>query len=81
MGDTAGSTTRLEKPILFDASVYSRYAGEGPPLEDGFIEPSVPREQVRQDAYPLPKDFEWVTIDLNDPLQVNTQFILPHTLR
>ncbi|KAL0581560.1 glycylpeptide N-tetradecanoyltransferase [Marasmius crinis-equi] len=43
--------------------------GEGPPLEDGYIEPSKPREEVRQDAYPLPKDFEWTTIDVNDPGQ------------
>lgn len=46
------------------------YVGEGPPLGDGFIEPSVPREQVRQDAYLLPKDFEWCIMDLNDSKQV-----------
>ncbi len=34
---------------------------------DGYIEPSVPREQVRQEPYPLPKDFEWSVVDLNDP--------------
>ncbi|KAL0071326.1 glycylpeptide N-tetradecanoyltransferase [Marasmius tenuissimus] len=43
--------------------------GEGPPLEDGYIEPSKPREEVRQDAYPLPNDFVWTTIDVNDPAQ------------
>jgi glycylpeptide N-tetradecanoyltransferase len=48
-----------------------RYVGEGPPLDDGYIEPSVPREQVRQEPYPLPKDFEWSTVDIADPQQVS----------
>ncbi|KAJ6496956.1 N-myristoyl transferase [Mycena vitilis] len=43
--------------------------GEGPPLDDGYIEPSKPRDQVRQEPYPLPKDFEWSTLDINDPKQ------------
>ncbi|KAG7092550.1 hypothetical protein E1B28_008899 [Marasmius oreades] len=43
--------------------------GEGPPLEDGYIEPSKPREEVRQDPYLLPNDFTWTTIDVNDPAQ------------
>lgn len=47
------------------------HADEGPPLGDGFIEPSVPRDQVRQTAYPLPKDFEWCIMDLNEAKQVN----------
>lgn len=44
--------------------------GEGPPLDDGYIEPSKPREEVRQDPYPLPKDFEWSTLDIDDPREV-----------
>ncbi|THU87253.1 N-myristoyl transferase [Dendrothele bispora CBS 962.96] len=43
--------------------------GEGPPIDDGYIEPSKPREEVRQEPYPLPKDFEWTTMDVNDPAQ------------
>ncbi|KAG5354010.1 hypothetical protein C0989_009706 [Termitomyces sp. Mn162] len=43
--------------------------GEGPPIDDGYIEPSRPRVEVRQDAYPLPKDFEWSILDLSDPQQ------------
>ncbi|KAF8212140.1 N-myristoyl transferase [Mycena galopus ATCC 62051] len=43
--------------------------GEGPPLDDGYIEASKPREEVRQEPYPLPKDFEWSTLDINDPKQ------------
>ncbi|KAJ7709813.1 N-myristoyl transferase [Mycena rosella] len=43
--------------------------GEGPPIDDGYIEPSKPREEVRQEPYPLPKDFEWSTLDINDPNQ------------
>ncbi|CAA7271621.1 unnamed protein product [Cyclocybe aegerita] len=43
--------------------------GEGVPLEEGYIEPSKPREEVRQEPYSLPKDFEWATLDINDPVQ------------
>lgn len=43
-------------------------------MEDGYIEPGIPREQVRQDPFPLPKDFEWVTIDLDDQGQVSLSF-------
>ncbi|KAK6974360.1 Glycylpeptide N-tetradecanoyltransferase [Favolaschia claudopus] len=43
--------------------------GDLPPLEDGCIEPSQPRDQVRQEPYPLPKDFEWVTVDITDPTE------------
>ncbi|KAH8116866.1 N-myristoyl transferase [Phellopilus nigrolimitatus] len=50
--------------------------GEGPPAEDGYIEPSLPREQVRQDPYPLPKDFEWSSIDLDDPNQTKEVYDL-----
>jgi glycylpeptide N-tetradecanoyltransferase len=41
-----------------------------PPEADGYIEPSKPREEVRQEPYPLPADFEWSTINVNDPSQV-----------
>lgn len=46
------------------------YQGEGPPDEEGYIEPPVPREQVRQEPYPLPNDFVWSTIDFEDDEQV-----------
>ncbi|KAG9012991.1 glycylpeptide N-tetradecanoyltransferase [Tulasnella sp. JGI-2019a] len=36
---------------------------------DGPIESSVPREQVRQEPYPLPTNFVWSQIDLEDPEQ------------
>ncbi|KAI5121671.1 hypothetical protein M0805_002747 [Coniferiporia weirii] len=49
---------------------------EGPPSEDGYIEPPVPREQVRQDPYPLPKDFEWSSVDLDDPNQTKEVYDL-----
>ncbi|KAE9405804.1 N-myristoyl transferase [Gymnopus androsaceus JB14] len=42
---------------------------EAPPEEDGYIEPSKPAEEVRQDPYPLPQYFEWTTIDIDDPKQ------------
>lgn len=52
------------------------FTGERPPLGDGYIEPSVPPEQVRKDAYPLPKDFEWCIMDLNDSKQVKEVYDL-----
>lgn len=43
--------------------------GEVPPTEDGPIEPSRSREEVKQTADPLPKEFEWSTIDTTDSTQ------------
>jgi len=43
--------------------------GEGPPADDGYIEPSRPKEEVRQEPYPLHKDFEWSIVDIRDPNQ------------
>ncbi|KAL9715236.1 glycylpeptide N-tetradecanoyltransferase [Leucoagaricus gongylophorus] len=43
--------------------------GEGPPIDDGYIEPSKPVEQVRSVPYPLLKDFEWSILDISDPVQ------------
>ncbi|KAF9484744.1 N-myristoyl transferase [Pholiota conissans] len=50
--------------------------GEGPAVEDGYIEPSKPCEEVRQEPYPLPKDFEWSTLDMNDPAQTKEVYDL-----
>ncbi|TCD66016.1 glycylpeptide N-tetradecanoyltransferase [Steccherinum ochraceum] len=44
--------------------------GEDAPTADGYIEPSKPPEELRQDPYPLPKDFEWATLDLADEVQL-----------
>ena len=44
--------------------------GEGTPGTDGPIEASKPVAEVRQAAYPLPKDFEWVTVDITDEAEV-----------
>ena len=51
------------------------WPGDSAPEEDGYIEPSKPREEVRQDPYPLPKDFEWSIIDITEPAQVRTRQI------
>ncbi|KAH7929741.1 N-myristoyl transferase [Leucogyrophana mollusca] len=50
--------------------------GEDAPLDDGYIEPSKPREEVRQEPYPLPKDFEWSVLDINDPKQIKEVYDL-----
>lgn len=68
-----GNTTRPATRYICHSHRPAKYLnitlGEGPPVGDGFIEPSLPREQVRQDAYLLPKDFEWCVMDLNDSKQ------------
>jgi glycylpeptide N-tetradecanoyltransferase len=45
--------------------------GEAPPAEDGPIEPPKSWGEIRQEADPLPKDFEWCTVDLAIPEQVS----------
>lgn len=36
------------------------------PADEGPIQPNAPPEKVSQQPYPLPKDFEWVTVDIDD---------------
>jgi Myristoyl-CoA:protein N-myristoyltransferase, N-terminal domain len=47
------------------------FVGEKITSEDGYIEASKPREEVRQEPYPLPKEFEWSQIDIDDSTQVS----------
>jgi len=44
--------------------------GEGPPIDDGYIEPSKPMEEIRSEPYSLLKDFEWTILDISDSKQV-----------
>ncbi|KAH9914179.1 N-myristoyl transferase [Epithele typhae] len=46
------------------------HPGEQPPEVDGYIEPSKPRQEVRQDPSPLPEEFMWSNIDITDPAQL-----------
>ncbi|KAI8989663.1 N-myristoyl transferase [Trametes punicea] len=50
--------------------------GEAPPEVDGPIEPSKPREEIRQESYPLPKEFMWSTLDINDAAQLRELYEL-----
>ncbi|KAJ3554472.1 hypothetical protein NM688_g3090 [Phlebia brevispora] len=50
--------------------------GEEPPIEDGYIEPSKPASEVRQDPYPLPKEFEWSIVDVSDDAQLRELYEL-----
>jgi len=50
--------------------------GESAPEEDGPIELSKPSSEVRQDPYPLPKDFEWSSVDINDEKQLRELYEL-----
>lgn len=50
--------------------------GEEPPSEDGCIEPTKAIEDVRREPYPLPKDFEWSILDIDDPKQIKEVYDL-----
>lgn len=40
-------------------------------MSDGFIEASKPASELRQEPYPLPKDFVWSSVDIDDDAQVS----------
>jgi len=44
-------------------------SGDELTADDGYIEPALPPEQVRQDPYLLPQDFEWSVLDISDAKQ------------
>ncbi|TBU35738.1 N-myristoyl transferase [Dichomitus squalens] len=50
--------------------------GEAPPEADGPIEPSKPASEVRQDPYPLPKEFTWSFLDINDTAELRELYEL-----
>ncbi|KZT26399.1 N-myristoyl transferase [Neolentinus lepideus HHB14362 ss-1] len=50
--------------------------GDEIPTDDGPIESSKLREEVRQDPYPLPKDFQWSIVDLSDSNQLKEVYEL-----
>jgi glycylpeptide N-tetradecanoyltransferase len=56
----------------FDGDATDGIPGDEAPDVDGYIESPKPPEEVRQDAFPLPKDFEWSTLDISDPKQVRS---------
>ncbi|KAJ3092230.1 Glycylpeptide N-tetradecanoyltransferase 2 [Quaeritorhiza haematococci] len=45
-------------------------------LENGPIEPDKAPEEVRQEPYPLPKDFEWCLLDIDDAKEVQDLYEL-----
>jgi len=71
LGNPASPATWYALCFVFQSNSYSsENVGDETPQEDGSIEPDKPREEVRQEPYPLPKDFEWSILDINDPKQV-----------
>ncbi|KAK7693731.1 hypothetical protein QCA50_003303 [Cerrena zonata] len=50
--------------------------GEEEPTTDGWVEAPKPIEELRQDPYPLPKDFEWASVDLSNPNQLKEVYEL-----
>ncbi|KAJ9479104.1 Glycylpeptide N-tetradecanoyltransferase [Pseudozyma hubeiensis] len=44
--------------------------------EEGSIQPSVPPEEVRQEPYPLPSDFEWVMVDVDNQAELKEVYDL-----
>lgn len=44
--------------------------------EDGPIDPNVDIEKFRKEPFPLPKDYEWVDVDLNNPQEVGVAYAI-----
>ena len=38
--------------------------------EEGPIEPNKPHDEIRKEPYPLPKDFEWSLVDVDNDQDV-----------
>ncbi|KAI8822223.1 acyl-CoA N-acyltransferase [Fimicolochytrium jonesii] len=43
---------------------------------EGPIEPNRPASEIRQEPYPLPKDFEWAIVNVEDPVQLKELYEL-----
>ncbi|KAK0552946.1 glycylpeptide N-tetradecanoyltransferase [Tilletia horrida] len=50
--------------------------GDAPVSEEGPIEPNVAPSDVRQEPYPLPKDFEWQFVDIDNKQDLEDVFEL-----
>jgi len=75
LGNATCASTRSVRPFdLVHLMLNSLYTisllGEGPPIDDGYIEPSKPMEEIRSEPYSLLKDFEWTILDISDSKQV-----------
>ncbi|CAG8683138.1 1510_t:CDS:2 [Ambispora leptoticha] len=44
--------------------------------KEGPIEPNTPHDQIRKEPYILPKEFEWSTMELNNPEELNELYNL-----
>jgi hypothetical protein len=51
-------------------------SNKSPIISYGPIEPNKPLDQVRQDPYKLPHDFEWCLIDISQPDQLKELYEL-----
>lgn len=77
LGDTASSSVRYDRNTSVNiALIYVVCPGEEAPSSDGYIEPSRPSSELRQEPYPLPKDFVWSTVDVTNDEEVSR---IPHT--
>ena len=64
-GVTPASPTAIHPILLIYLSGDAAQTGQ-----DGYIEPSKSSDEIRQEPYSLPKEFEWSIIDIDDPKQV-----------
>lgn len=46
-------------------------------VESGPIEPDTPFDEIRKEPLPLPKDFEWCEIDMQNDSEVKRIFWVP----
>ena len=59
--------------VQIDSQPAQSWPSNSAPEEDGYIEPSKSREEVRQGPYPLSKGFDWSITDVNEPAPVWTR--------
>ena len=77
LGDSTRPAVRCEQTPCAALVKVNQSTGDELTTNDGYFEPAVPPEQVRQDPYPLTKDFEWSILDINDAKQVRfRRFVL-----
>ena len=77
LGDSTRPAVRCEQSHCAALVKINQSIGDELTTNDGYFEPAVPPEQVRQDPYPLPKDFEWSILDINDAKQVRFRLFVP----
>lgn len=66
----------MERIVAYEVLLFPDDAPLRSSAEEGPIEANVPPHNVKQDPYPLPNDFEWFTVDIDDQEQLKEVYDL-----